>query len=109
MFEEMERILLGDDSNTTCIWNACDPYTTSAVQGIDGTGQRTNCECVNKDGIDFKKLESEKSNIKGFERYIALHKTPQENGGCKDCRFFLACKGQFPGTSIDYDWRNRSE
>jgi uncharacterized protein len=26
-----------------------------------------------------------------------------------DCRFFLMCKGQCPGTSIDGDWRNRTE
>ena len=55
-------------------------------------------------GIDFVKSASE-----GFERYLALYQTPQEDGGCKDCRFFLMCKGQCPGTAIDGDWRNRTE
>ena len=100
----MRRFLLGEDKNTTCIWNACDPYTTKAVQGIEGNGQSSNCGRTNKDGIDFVK-----SGVEGFERYLALYNTPQEHGGCKDCRFFMMCKGQCPGTAIDGDWRNRTE
>lgn len=104
MFEDMRNMLLGRDNKTTCVWNACDPYTTKAVQGIEGNGQRSNCGRTNKEGIDFVKSDSE-----GFERYMALYQTPQEYGGCKDCRFFLMCKGQCPGTAIDGDWRNRTE
>ena len=104
LFDEMRRFLLGEDKNTTCIWNACDPYTTKAVQGIEGNGQSSNCGRTNKDGIDFVK-----SGVEGFERYLALYNTPQEHGGCKDCRFFMMCKGQCPGTAIDGDWRNRTE
>ena len=74
------------------------------MQGIEGTDQRSNCGRTNKDGIDFVKSDRE-----GFERYLALYYTPQEYGGCKDCRFFLMCKGQCPGTAIDRDWRNRTE
>ncbi|HEY6187796.1 MAG TPA: radical SAM protein [Pyrinomonadaceae bacterium] len=104
VFREMRSLLLGEDSTTTCVWNACDPYTTRAVRGIEGNGQSSNCGRTNKDGIDFVKSDRE-----GFERYLALYHTPQEFGGCKDCRYFLMCKGQCPGTSIDGDWRNRSE
>ncbi len=104
VFSDMTKLLLGDDEATTCIWNACDPYTTRAVQGVEGNGQRTNCGRTNKDGIDFAKAGAE-----GFERYLALYHTPQEHGGCQDCRFFLMCKGQCPGTAIDGDWRNRTE
>ena len=104
VFQDMRNLLLGRDENTTCIWNACDPYTTRAVQGIEGSGQRSNCGRTNKDGIDFAKSESE-----GFERYLALYHTPQEYGGCQGCRFFLMCKGQCPGTAMDGDWRNRTE
>lgn len=71
---------------------------------MEGSGQRSNCGRTNKDGIDFVKAGTE-----GFERYLALYHTPQEYGGCKDCRFFLMCKGQCPGTAIDGDWRNRTE
>jgi uncharacterized protein len=59
---------------------------------------------VNKDGIDYLPAENE-----GFERYMALYHTPQAAGGCKDCRFFLMCRGQCPGTAIAGDWRSRSE
>ena len=100
----MRELLLGQDDSVTCVWNACDPYTTRAVQGIEGDGQRTNCGRTNKDGIDFVKADQE-----GFERYLALYHTPQAYGGCKDCRFFLMCKGECPGTAIDGDWRNRTQ
>lgn len=104
-FSDMRKLLIGEDGRgVTCIWNACDPYTTRAVQGVEGDGQSSNCGRTNKDGIDFTKSSSE-----GFERYLALYHTPQEHGGCRGCRFFLMCKGQCPGTAIDRDWRNRTE
>jgi uncharacterized protein len=104
LFSDMKNLLKGDDQKISCVWGACDPYTTRAVRGIEGQGQKSNCGRTNKDGIDFVK-----ASIEGFERYIALYHTPQESFGCKDCRFFLMCKGQCPGTSVDGDWRNRSE
>lgn len=104
IFSEMQNLLVGDDRRVACIWTACDPYTTRAVQGIEGQGQKSNCGRTNKDGVEFVKAASQ-----GFERYVALYHTPQELSGCKDCRFFLMCKGQCPGTSVDGDWRNRSE
>jgi uncharacterized protein len=104
IFEDMRRMLLGRDQSTTCIWNACDPYTTRAVRGVEGNGQRSNCGRTNKDGVDWVKAE-----LPGYERYLALYHTPQDAGGCSGCRFFLMCKGQCPGTAIDGDWRNRTE
>ena len=104
VFEDMESLLLGRDEQATCVWMACDPYTTAAVSGVEGGGQRSNCGRTNKDGIDFNKAD-----FPGYERYVALYHTPQEDGGCRGCRFFLACKGQCPGTAIDGDWRNRTE
>lgn len=103
VFTDMRRLLRGDDDSVTCIWGACDPYTTRAVQGIEGNGQRSNCGRTYKEGVEFVKADRE-----GFERYLALYHTPQADGGCKDCRFFLMCKGECPGTAIDGDWRNRS-
>ena len=104
MFTDMRNMLLGQDKRATCIWTGCDPYTTEAVQGLEGNGQISNCGRTNKDGVDFVKSDSQ-----GFERYLALYQTPQDDGGCKDCRFFLMCKGQCPGTSVGGDWRNRTE
>jgi uncharacterized protein len=104
LFTDVRSLLLGRDEQTTCIWNGCDPYTTRAVRGVEGHGQRSNCGRTNKDGIDFVKAATP-----GFERYLALHATPQGAGGCRGCRFFMMCKGQCPGTAIDGDWRNRTE
>jgi uncharacterized protein len=104
MFEDIRNLLQGDDGKASCVWKGCDSYTTKAVQGIDGNGQRSNCGRTNKDGIDFVKGDKA-----GFERYIALYHTPQAFGGCAGCRFFAVCKGQCPGTAIEGDWRNRTE
>jgi uncharacterized protein len=104
IFTDMKNMLIANDSNTTCTWRACDPYSTEAVSGMDGEGRLSNCGLTDKEGINFQKPDR-----LGYERYIALYYTPQEYGGCKDCRFFLSCKGQCPGTAIDSDWRNKSE
>uniref|UniRef100_Q023K3 Radical SAM domain protein n=1 Tax=Solibacter usitatus (strain Ellin6076) TaxID=234267 RepID=Q023K3_SOLUE len=107
VFSDMRRLLLGKDGAghaTTCVWNACDPYTTAAVRGVEGNGQRSNCGRTYKDGVEFVKAATP-----GYERYISLFHTPQEFGGCNGCRFFIMCKGQCPGTAIASDWRNRTE
>jgi uncharacterized protein len=104
LFAEMRDMLQGRDHRAACSWKGCDPYTTDAVAGITGDGRRTNCGRTDKEGIDY-----EKSASPGFERYLALYFTPQEAGGCRDCRFFLMCKGQCPGTAWQGDWRNKTE
>lgn len=103
-FSEYLRLLSDDKFIGTCIWNACDPLTTAAVQGIGPDGMKYNCGRTNKDGINYIK-----SDTVGHERQLALYHTPQEFGGCKDCRFFIICKGECPGTAINGDWRNRTE
>ena len=55
LFAEMALLLMGRDEGTSCVWNACDPYTTSSVRGVEGHGERSNCGRTNKDGIDFVK------------------------------------------------------
>jgi uncharacterized protein len=104
LFKDMRNMLMANDDNSTCTWRACDPYTTEAVEGMDGQGKLSNCGLTDKEGINFQK-----PNKVGYERYIALYNTPQEYDGCKDCRFFLSCKGQCPGTAINGDSRNKSE
>jgi uncharacterized protein len=104
LIEDLEMMLLGRDGKAKCIWQACDPYTTRAVKGLDGQGERSKCSRVNKDGVDYLPAERE-----GFERYLALYHTPQDAGGCQGCRFFLMCRGQCPGTAIAGDWRSKSE
>ena len=103
-FQEYVKLLRQDGhQGLTCVWNACDPLTTDAVHGVATDGTRSNCGRTNKDGINWIKADSS-----GHERQLALYNTPQEYGGCKDCRFFLLCKGECPGTGIDKDWRNRT-
>ena len=101
---DIRKLLLGNDQSATCVWTGCDPYNTVAVQGIGPDGDDHNCGRTNKDGIN-----QQKSDTRGWERNIALYNTPQEYNGCKDCRFFLMCQGQCPGTAINNDWRNKSE
>ncbi|MHB1954001.1 MAG: radical SAM protein, partial [Sulfobacillus sp.] len=84
LFRDKRNLLRGEDEKSPCVWVGCDPYTTKAVHGIEGDGQHSNCSRTCKEGIDFVK-----SDAQGFERYMALYHTPQEEGGCRDCRFFL--------------------
>lgn len=102
--DEVRALLRAKDQSVSCVWRACDPYTTPAVQGIEGDGSSSNCGRTNKDGVDFLKAQEQ-----GFERYLLLYQLPQKHGGCQGCRFFMMCKGQCPGTAIDGDWRNRTE
>ena len=95
--------LLVNGENMDCFWNACDPYTTEAVTGMDGQGRMNNCGLTDREGINFQKPEHQ-----GYERYLALYHTPEVYGGCQGCRFFLICKGQCPGTAVAGDWRNKS-
>jgi uncharacterized protein len=104
VFNDIKKMLIGQDNSATCTFHECDPYTTDAVRGINGQGESENCGRANKEGINFLK-----SSTKGYERQMALYHTPQEYGGCKGCRFFIMCKGQCPGTGIKYDWRNKTD
>jgi uncharacterized protein len=103
-FADMIALLRGNDSQVSCVWHACDPYTTPAVRGVDADGSRANCPRTNKDGVPHRKAETP-----GHERQLALYHTPQEFGGCQGCRFFAMCKGECPGTGQGSDWRNRTD
>jgi len=104
LFSDMRQLLLGRDQRVACTWSSCDPYSTAAVMGVEAEGELSNCGRASKNGIDYLK-----SRVAGYERQLALYATPQSAGGCAECRFFLMCKGQCPGTAINGDWRNRSE
>ena len=102
-FDDIKRLLTERNPNVSCIWNHCDPVTTAAVQGVSPDGSRSNCGRTNKDGVNWVKGDTP-----GFERYLLLRQTPQVVGGCAGCKYFIFCKGQWPGTAIDGDWRNRT-
>lgn len=101
---DMTGLLLGEDHESSCIWNACDPYTTRAVRGVNDQGERVNCSRSNKAGVDMLKSDQEL-----LVRPIALYHTAQAAGGCSGCRFWFACKGSCPGESIGGDWRRKTE
>ncbi len=101
---DMVALLLGDDRSTSCIWNACDSYTTRAVQGINGAGERVNCSRTNKNGVDAQKADREL-----LIRPIALFHVAQSEGGCSGCDFWYACKGSCPGEAVSGDWRRKTE
>lgn len=104
IFSDIRNLLLGNDSSVTCVWNACDPLTTSAVRGVDSNGDRHNCGRTNKDGVNWFKADKV-----GHERQLALYHTPWKDNGCKGCRFFAFCKGECPGTGEEADWRNKTD
>lgn len=104
IFSDILKLLKGDDEYVSCVWSACDPYTTDAVRGIDGDGTSSNCGRAEKEGINWYKAPKS-----GHERQLALYNTPQEYNGCQGCRFFVMCKGECPGTGESTDWRNRSD
>lgn len=117
-FEEVLKLLRGDD-NVVCVWHACDPWNTAAVQGIEHDGAPSHCSRTNKDGKNWLPAEGfgEKAHhatvkfytsAQSHERQLALYVTPQEYGGCKDCEYWLMCLGQCPGTGDDGDWRRRT-
>ena len=102
-FEDMKNILDAKEEGSNCTWHFCDPMNTQAVYGIEGDGAISNCGRTNKEGVGWYKTEG---NMYG--RYIALYNTPDEQGGCKGCRFWMACGGSCPGESMDNDFRNKT-
>lgn len=124
-FKEIVDLLRSEDKNTMCVWHACDPWNTSAVQGLEGDGSPSHCTRTNKDGVDWMPAEGfgepAKWQIGDFpltnrshERQLSLYVTPQEHGGCQGCRFWSLCMGHCPGTSEESvdgqygDWRLRT-
>jgi uncharacterized protein len=102
-FSDMRHALL-QEPGSHCTFNFCDPYTTSAVRGIDGQGARSNCGRTEAQGVAY-----EKGQTAGHERQLALYLTPMHQGGCGGCRFFLPCGGgNCPGEAEGGDWRAKT-
>lgn len=102
-FMELDRMMGGDDENSTCYWNYCDPGDTTAVYGIEGNGALSNCGRTNKEGIDWYKADGH-----SYARYISFYNTPDEMGGCQGCRFWMMCGGSCPGEADENDFRNKT-
>jgi uncharacterized protein len=99
----MRALLTARDDRITCLWNACDPWSTPSVIGINPDGTQHGC---GRSAEDSRWIP-----MKGGDplvRAIMLSETPQEDGGCKGCRFFVVCKGNCPGQTVGGDWRSRT-
>lgn len=91
--------------NATCIFTQCDVWRTASERTIDKDGQ---VGCCLKGGAAVDGLQVPALDRVGYERSESLRQTPQENGGCKDCRFWFICYGLCPGEGIGNDWRKKS-
>lgn len=89
----------------TCNFRGCDPFYTVAERAINKDGIITNCL---KSGMSVDGIQGLACDKYSGERNGLLYQLPQENGGCKDCRYWELCHGNCPGEGIDGDWRNHS-
>ncbi|MBA7605975.1 hypothetical protein ES703_13111 [subsurface metagenome] len=91
--------------NGTCVFTQCDVWKTLSEQPIDKDGQIGNCL---KGGAAIDGLQVLAADRMEHERSESLRLSPQENGGCKDCRFWHICYGMCPGEGEENDWRNKT-
>jgi len=103
VFADIEKKLRDPGASASCVWNWCDPWVTTAVVGIRPDGRRSMCGRVAKGGQAWLPAAGV-SRV----RQAALWATSQEDGGCRECRWFLACGGHCPGTALGGDWRKRT-
>jgi len=99
-FIDILNSLKGKDA--VCSLRSCDPFHTEAARVVLGDGTVTNCMRLSDKGLYYR--QGSPSSI----RSSVLRDTPQENGGCKGCRWFECCHGGCPSLAIDNDWRNRT-
>ncbi len=85
-----------------CSFSSCDIFNTSSATVIMGDGTVSSCMRTNGENVLWKddKVYDTRDEI--------LRQVPQEHGGCKDCKYFIACRGGCPTAAIDDDWRNRT-
>lgn len=85
-----------------CVFMGCDPFSTQSATVVLGDGSLTNCMRTNREGILLRHPAQYKT------REEILTKVPYEFGGCKDCKYWSACRGGCPSGAINNDWRNRT-
>lgn len=104
-YRDITNMLFGYINDTTCVFTECDVWKTNSERAIDKDGAIGTClkGGAARDGLQI--LAADKIER---ERYAVLLQIPQENGGCKDCRYWFMCKGGCPGEGIDNDWRAKT-
>ena len=94
----------GDDRCILCTFRPCDTLNTPSCRGTEVDGKPSNCGHVYKTDTVWMPAPDH-----SWIRAVALYQTPQEDGGCQGCPYFLACFGYCPASAGDHDWRSRSE
>lgn len=85
-----------------CTLMGCDPFHTASATVVLDDGSITNCMRTNKEEILLQHP------VIYDTRTQILSETPQEFGGCKDCKYWTACYGGCPSIAINNDWRNKT-
>lgn len=85
-----------------CTFMGCDSFHTASATVVLDDGSITNCMRTND-----KEILLQHPALYGTRTEI-LSETPQEYGGCKDCKYWTACYGGCPSITIDHDWRNKT-
>ncbi|AZR72539.1 hypothetical protein BBF96_03555 [Anoxybacter fermentans] len=112
-FHDIVSNLLGLEQGT-CTFNACQYYHAHTEPVIFSDGKTGTClKTCGKDGhvypryLDYKWYDDSQKRF-GLIRYDILPKIPQEDGGCKGCKYWRNCLGGCPSAGIDNDWRNKT-
>jgi uncharacterized protein len=94
------EMMFGIGGHSTCVFNGCDVWATSAEVPILGNGALGNCMKGGgaRDGIP--NLRADRSSMARME---ALRQTD-----CAGCEFWDYCHGGCPGEAVDNDYRNKT-
>lgn len=104
-YREVVDLLMGYTPDATCVFTQCDIWATGSERTIMADGS---IGCCLKGGAAFDGIQALAAEAFGDERYRMLRQVPQEEKGCKDCRYWFMCYGGCPGAGINQDWRNRT-
>lgn len=88
--------------HSTCLYHQCDYFWTKSAHVVLGDGSNRSCMKTIQGGNPLQ------GNKPTGIRYELLFGTPQENGGCKGCKYWTICGGLCPAEGIDGDWRNKT-
>ena len=97
---DVVEMMMGFDGHSTCTFNGCDVWATSAETPILGDGALGNCM---KGGAARDGVPSLRADHVSAARSEALSQTD-----CLGCEFWRFCHGGCPGEAIDNDYRNKT-
>lgn len=89
---------LKQDGKCVCAFTDCDIYSTKAAHVILGDGTQTNC-------LRTEIMLRHPQQL--MTRTEILSQIEQMYGGCKDCKYFIYCKGGCSSNTPDWRLRDR--